>query len=123
MNGIILSLLIVLAFFISCDALDNGSLAGSGIAGRDAWVYLASRCNDFFQAMSSARTLRIHRTNADIVVMVFGELGDMSVVRAGFGSLIDELSIRVLVTSAPVSPDTVTNSSTRFWIEKRQKWW
>jgi len=50
----------------------DGSVEGLGVTGKDAWVFLASRCKDLVQALSSARTLRTVATRADIVIMTFG---------------------------------------------------
>jgi hypothetical protein len=67
---------------------DLGSLEGKGVSGKDAWVYMGSRCQDMLQALSSARTLREVNTRADIVIMIFGELSTPNMVEETFGSVI-----------------------------------
>jgi hypothetical protein len=107
----------------SSSGVDVGSVAGKGVAGKDAWVFLASRCPDLVQALSSARTLRMHGTSADIVVMLFGELADQEIVEQGFGPLLANLSVRALSTTIPLEPLEVTNEKTRSLIDESKKWW
>ena len=100
-----------------------GSLRGRGVEGRDAWVYMASRCFDLHQVLGSARTLRSVGTRADIVVLAFGSLADTVMVEKGFGSVLGNLSVRVLPTSAPIFREQVSNASTQLAIDKAMKWW
>jgi hypothetical protein len=96
--------------------VDDGSVAGKGVAGKDAWVYLASRYPDLVQALSSVRTLRLHGTSADVVVLLFGELADQEMVEQGFGPLLANLSVRALSTTIPLEPAEVMNKKTRSLI-------
>ena len=113
-------------------ALDAGTLLGgsrrlSPVAPfrREAWVYMASRCSDLLRALASARTLReVAATRADVVVMLWGALGDaFEAVAAEAAPATRELAVRLVKTTAPLEPGDAMHPTTRQALEASKKYW
>ena len=92
---------------------------------REAWVYMASRCSDLLRALASARTLReVAATRADVVVMLWGALGDaFEAVAAEAAPATRELAVRLVKTTAPLEPGDAMHPTTRQALEASKKYW